>query len=433
MTIWFCCRAEEVSMKAVLELCSQAKTAFRSLPFFSAKQRTMLLISLADILVERCDLIEKENRKDVDEAQATGLSGAMLERLLLDHERIVSMANGVRSVAILPDPLDQIFDERILPNGLHVQKQRVPLGVLAVIYESRPNVTIDVAALALKSGNAVILRGGKESLHTNAALASCVHEALATCSMPVGAVQFLDDPDRKRVDELLSMDHYVDMLIPRGGAELHTYCRKNSRIPVITGGIGICHLFVDESANLEKALEVIVNAKVQRPTVCNALDTVLLHERIASSFLPVLLKRMQQEKVVVHIPEPQIKKFSLHCSEFVRSMKEGDWDREWLSLNLNITIVSDLAEAVDFIREHSTAHSDGILTEDEQNASQFLKAVDSAVVYVNASTRFTDGAELGLGAEVAISTQRLHARGPMGLQELTTYKWVVRGNYLIRE
>jgi len=342
------------------------------------------------------------------------------------------MADGVRTVAGLPDPLEQTFDECVLPNGLHIHKQRVPLGVLAVIYESRPNVTVDVAALVIKSGNAVILRGGKETLKTNAVLVDCIHSALQSVGIPKESVQFLDDPDHRLVDELLTMYRYVDMLIPRGGAALHTYCRENSRIPVITGGIGICHLFVDESAELKKALEVIVNAKVQRPTVCNALDTVLIHEKIVFPFLPALLKRMQQEKVIVHLPAELIDRCSLISDEMLKELEEDDYDREWLSLNLNVGVVPDLSYAISFIQQHSTAHSDGILTENAEHARRFLQEVDSAVIYVNASTRFTDGAELGLGAEVAISTQRLHARGPMGLQELMTYKWIVQGNYHIR-
>jgi len=420
-------------MKTVLEICQQAKAASQILPKFSAEQRNLTLLKLAEFLLESSEEIESANQKDMEEAKKVGVDNAFLDRLFLNRARISLVAEEVRTVAKLPDALGQKFDARVLPNGLRVHKQRVPLGVLAVIYESRPDVTIDVAALAIKSGNALILRGGKEALQTNFALVSCIQRALMASGMPREAVELLEDPYRKGMQELLTMDAYVDMLIPRGGAELHTYCRENSRIPVITGGIGICHLFVDESANLEKALEVIVNAKVQRPTVCNALDTVLLHKKIASAFLPILLKRMQREKVVVHVPMEMISQYSVNPSEFLEVLEEGDYDREWLSLNLNVSAVPSIDAAIAFIKQHSTAHSDGILTEDEKHAQQFLNEVDSAVVYVNASTRFTDGAQLGLGAEVAISTQRLHARGPMGLQELTTYKWVVQGNYHIRK
>ena len=419
-------------MKSVIDLCREAKETSCLLPRFSAAERSAVLIELAAILTARSDEIVKVNQIDVREGAEKGLSDVLLDRLTLTGERIAEIAEGARSIANLPDPLEEVFDERQLPNGLQIRKQRVPLGVLAVIYESRPNVTIDVAALALKSGNAVILRGGKETLRTNAVLVDCIHEALRCHSMPEGAVQFIDDPNRELVEELLKMVHYVDMLIPRGGAALHTYCRENSHIPVITGGIGVCHLFIDESVDLEKALEVIVNAKIQRPTVCNALDTVLLHEKIVSTFLPVFLNRMQQEKVTVHLPQDLIDVFSLSNGELLKPIENGDYDREWLSLNLNIGVVPDLPSALSFIKQHSTAHSDGILTEDKGNAEIFLRAIDSAVVYVNASTRFTDGAQLGLGAEVAISTQKLHARGPMGLKELTSYKWIVEGNYHIR-
>lgn len=419
-------------MKTILELCKQVKDASRILPVISAQQRTTALQTLAEILISHKNEILKQNQLDIQKGTDQGLSADILDRLQLDSQRVQCMAEGVQTVAGLPDPLGQTFDDQILSNGLHIHKQRVPLGVLAVIYESRPNVTVDVAALAIKSGNAVILRGGKETLKTNAILVDCIHAALQKAGIPQVSVQFLDDPDHKLVDELLTMYRYVDMLIPRGGAALHTYCRENSRIPVITGGIGICHLFVDDSAELNKALDVIVNAKVQRPTVCNALDTVLVHEKQISLFLPALLKRMQQEKVIVHLPAELIDRCSLASNELLKVLEEGDYDREWLSLNMNVVEVPGLTAAISFIRQHSTAHSDGILTENEEHARRFLQEVDSAVVYVNASTRFTDGAELGLGAEVAISTQRLHARGPMGLQELMTYKWIVQGNYHVR-
>lgn len=420
-------------MKSVIELCRQTKETSQVLPLFSAEERSAVLNDLATILMTRSYEIVRINQIDMQEGANQGLSEVLLDRLTLNKERIRGMADGTRTIAELPDPLEEVFDERQLPNGLQIRKQRVPIGVLAVIYESRPNVTIDVAALAIKSGNAVILRGGKETLRTNAVLVDCIHEALKNQAMPEGAVQFIDDPDRGLVEELLKMYTYIDILIPRGGAALHTYCRENSRIPVITGGIGICHLFIDESADLERALEVIVNAKVQRPTVCNALDTVLLHEKVVSAFLLGFLNRMQREKVIVHLPQKLMNTYSLSGGEMLKPIAEGDYDREWLSLNLNVCVVPDMPAAIAFIKKHSTAHSDGILTESEENARVFLREIDSAVVYVNASTRFTDGAELGLGAEVAISTQKLHARGPMGLKELTSYKWIVEGNYHIRE
>ncbi len=416
----------------ILEICRQAKTASRDLSQTTSHQRNQILLTLADVLKNKQTAILEQNLVDYAESESNGLNPAMLERLKLDEKRIAAMADGVRAITTLPDPLDQQFDQKELPNGLQIYKQRVPLGVLAVIYESRPNVTIDVAALAIKSGNAVILRGGKETLRTNAVLVGCIRAALKHHGMPEGVVQFIDNPDRGLVDELLKMYLYVDMLIPRGGAALHTYCREHSLIPVITGGIGICHLFIDASADLPRALEVITNAKIQRPTVCNALDTVLLHEKITHIFLQSLIERMAQEKVTLHIPSDVLQQWVIDPSEYIRPISEGDYDREWLSLDLGVKVVRDVDEAIAFIGEHSTGHSDGIMTEKDTNAAHFLRVVDSAVVYVNASTRFTDGAELGLGAEVAISTQRLHARGPMALPELTTYKWVVKGNYHTR-
>ena len=419
-------------MPSILEMCQQAKTASHDLSRTTSQQRNQVLSTLAEILKNKQAAILEQNLVDYKESQSKGLNTAMLERLMLDEKRITAMADGVRAVAALPDPLDQQFDQKELPNGLQIYKQRVPLGVLAVIYESRPNVTIDVASLAIKSGNAVILRGGKETLCTNAILVECVRAALQEAGICSEVVQFINDPDHALVEELLKMYPYVDLLIPRGGAALHRYCREHSLIPVITGGIGICHLFIDESADLPRALEVVTNAKVQRPTVCNALDTVLLHEKIAAAFLPLLIDRMGKEKVTLHIFSDMLQQLMIDSSEYVQQICEGDYDREWLSLDLGVKVVEDVDEAIEFIGEHSTGHSDGILTGEDASAAHFLRMVDSAVVYVNASTRFTDGSELGLGAEVAISTQRLHARGPMALQELTAYKWVVKGNYHTR-
>lgn len=420
-------------MNDILEMCKKAKEASRIISSTSKESRREVLAALVNILVDRQQEILSANEKDQNEALAHGLSSAMIERLQLSPSRIGAMGAGIEKVASLPDPLGAIFDQQIMPNGLSVHKKRVPLGVVGVIYESRPNVTIDVAALCLYSGNAVILRGGKETIATNSVLVSCVHAALEKAGFPRDAVQFIHDSNRALVDQLLMMYEYVDMLIPRGGAALHRYCRENSRIPVITGGIGICHLYVDESADLQKALEVITNAKVQHPTVCNALDTVLVHKNIAPTFVPLLLERMCQEKVVVHLPQTWMEQSQITPCDTVKTIEQDDYDREWLSLDLGVQVVEDTDTAIAFIAEHSTAHSDGILTCNEQNKQRFLKEVDSSVVYVNASTRFTDGAELGLGAEVAVSTQRLHARGPMALQALTTYKWIVQGNYHIRE
>jgi len=322
----------------------------------------------------------------------------------------------------------------------------VPLGVLGVIYESRPNVTVDVAGLAIKTGNAAILRGGKETIHSNLLLVELVQKALTQCGLPARTVQFIDNPDRALVLELLRLHEYVDIIIPRGGESLHRFCRENSQIPVITGGTGICHIFVDKSADLEKALPVIHNAKTQRPSVCNALDTVLVHRAIAAEFLPRIVQdlvpagvnlRAHESAIFYLIQEPDPMKYGKGLTPSlppsVQPAGPEDFDTEWMSLVLGLKVVDGLDEAIAHTNAHSRGHTDSILTENEENAARWIKEVDSAAVYVNASTRFTDGGQFGLGAEVAISTQRLHARGPMGPRELTSYKWVAKGKYHLRD
>jgi len=413
-------------------ICKHAKKASRSLALISTEKKDRALTALSEWLLAHQNEIIKENEIDIRNGQASGLSSAMIDRLTLTSTRIHGMSDDLRNVINLPDPVGEVIEEKNLENGLHLKKQRVPLGVLAVIYESRPNVTIDVASLALKSGNAIILRGGKETIHSNRILVDGIHAALQTTDMDPDAVQFISDPDRKLVEQLLTMYKYVDMLIPRGGAGLHNYCRENSTIPVITGGIGVCHLFVDESADQSRSLEVIRNAKIQRPTVCNALDTVLVHKAAAIDFIPLLIDRLKEDGVAFRMDKQAMEFLPEKHDAEVRLAKENDFDTEWLSLVLGVKVVDGISDALSHISQHSTGHSDGILTENEENANRFVVEVDSAAVYVNASTRFTDGAQFGLGAEVAISTQRLHARGPMALRELTTYKWVIRGEYHFR-
>jgi glutamate-5-semialdehyde dehydrogenase len=332
----------------------------------------------------------------------------------------------------MSDPIGTIIEEKILPNGLQAQRIRVPLGVMAVIYEARPNVTVDISALGIKSGNAVILRGGKETLHSNKALVQLIQDCLRSVQIPAEAVQFIDDPDRELINQLVKMDQFVDILIPRGGNALQDFCKANASMPVMTGGIGICHLFVDQSADLKKAVEVIQNAKVQRPSVCNALDTLLVHEGVARQFLPLVADRLISDQVQLRCDPLSGEILGIDPQKGIFSAEEGDFDREWLSLVLGIRVVTSLEEAMEHIHQHSTQHSDGILTENRENAKKFVAEIDSAAVYVNASTRFTDGAQLGLGGEVAISTQKLHARGPIGLEGLTTYKWVLEGEYTVR-
>jgi glutamate-5-semialdehyde dehydrogenase len=419
-------------MTSIEKICSQAKLASRTLAHISTEQKNAALEKIAKQLwLERNEILAA-NQVDQDRAKSNGLNEALLDRLTLNEKRLSLIIEDLRNVIGLPDPIGDQFEFQQMPNGLKIFKQRVPLGVVGVIYEARPNVTIDVVGLTLKSGNSVILRGGSETIRSNHSLVRAIHRGLLGTSVPSHAIQLVSDTDRSLVLELLKMDRYIDMIIPRGGAGLHEFCRQNSRIPVITGGIGICHLFVDESADPERAIEVIRNAKIQRPSVCNALDTVLVHQAIAKTFLPRLIERLSHDGVTFHVDEKAFKILQKSSNESVQPAGDQDFDTEWLSLVLGIKIVKGLDQAIKHIASHSTAHSEGILTENESHALRFLENVDSAAVYVNASTRFTDGSQMGLGAEIAISTQRLHARGPMGLRELTTYKWVIRGDYSVR-
>jgi glutamate-5-semialdehyde dehydrogenase len=415
----------------LISLGKRAKAASRQLAAAKRDQKDAGLLAIAEALKTREGAILAANGQDVTDAQASGLSGSLIDRLTLTATRLAGIADDVRRVADLPDPVGLEFEARTLPNGLRVRKRRTPIGVLGVIYEARPNVTVDVAALALKSGNAVILRGGKETLRSNLALIEAVQYGLKDAELPVDSILYIDDPDRAHVLGLLRLHDYVDMIIPRGGAGLHQFCRENATIPVITGGIGICHLFVDATADLDQAVEIIHNAKTQRPTVCNALDTVLLHEAIAQEALPLIVDRLAPDGVCFKADEAAFRLLPPHSA--VEAAGADDFDTEWLSLVLGLRVIGGLDAAVAHIQQHSTGHSDGILTRDTANADQFVNVVDSAVVYVNASTRFTDGSQLGLGAEVAVSTQKLHARGPMALEELTTYKWIVVGDGHIRE
>ena len=365
------------------------------------------------------------------QARANGLSDAMLDRLALTPARLKAIADDVRQVCNLADPVGQVIDGGLLDSGLRLERRRVPLGVIGVIYEARPNVTVDVASLCLKTGNAAILRGGKETYRTNAATVAVIQKALEACGLPAAAVQSIDNPDRALVAEMLRMDKYIDMLIPRGGAGLHKLCREQSTIPVITGGIGVCHIYVDDTAEIAPALKIIVNAKTQRPSTCNTVETLLVHQDIAARFLPALSQQMAQSGVTLHGDEMALATLKAGPANVV-AVKAEEYDDEFLSLDLNVKIVTSLDDAIAHIREHGTQHSDAILTRTLRNADRFVNEVDSSAVYVNASTRFTDGGQFGLGAEVAVSTQKLHARGPMGLEALTTYKWVGFGDDTIR-
>ena len=408
-----------------------AKAASWQLALLSSREKNQVLEKIADYLEAQTDDILRANAEDLAEARANGLSEAMLDRLALTPARLSGIASDVRQVCNLADPVGQVIDGGLLDSGLRIERRRVPLGVIGVIYEARPNVTVDVASLCLKTGNAAILRGGKETWRTNAATVKVIQQALQECGLPAAAVQAIESPDRALVGEMLKMDKYIDMLIPRGGAGLHKLCREQSTIPVITGGIGVCHIFVDETAEIAPALKIIVNAKTQRPSTCNTVETLLVHRNIADTFLPVLSKQMAESGVTLHAAPSALPALQNGPAK-VEPVKAEQYDDEYLSLDLNVKVVADMDEAIAHIREHGTQHSDAILTRTLRNANRFINEVDSSAVYVNASTRFTDGGQFGLGAEVAVSTQKLHARGPMGLEALTTYKWIGFGDDTIR-
>jgi glutamate-5-semialdehyde dehydrogenase len=417
----------------------RAQAASRRLATLTSEQKNAALAALADGLEAHAKSIAEANRQDLEAGRQAGLSEALLDRLLLDAQRIAALAADVRKVIDLPDPVGREIDRRTLPNGMELIRRRVPLGVVGVIYEARPNVTVDIASLCLKTGNASILRGGKETLTTNRALIRVIADALESAGVPRDAVQAIDDPDRALVTQLLRLDRWVDMIVPRGGAGLHQLCKEQGTIPVITGGIGICHIFLDASfaddgADLERAVDIVENAKVQRPSVCNALDTLLVHRAVAERALPPVARRLAASGVELRADETAREILQNAGTEAeVVAAGDGDFDQEWLSLILGVRVVDSLDQAIEHIQQHSTQHSDSILTRSQEHADRFVQEIDSAAVYVNASTRFTDGGAFGLGAEVAVSTQKLHARGPMGLEELTTYKWIGLGDGQIRE
>ena len=406
-----------------------AKDAAFHLATASTAQKNKALAIIADELEANAATILEVNAKDIELGREAGLTDALLDRLLLNEERLTGIANDVRNVISLNDPVGSEIDSKVLENGMSLSRRRVPLGAVGVIYEARPNVTIDIAALCLKTGNASILRGGKETFFSNMELVKVIQSALEKAELPAASVQYIEKPDRELVSQLLKLDDYVDMIIPRGGASLHKMCKENSTIPVIIGGFGISHIFVDESADLEKSVDVVENSKVQRPSACNSLDTLLVHEAVAEAFLAQLTQRLAGK--VTLVTDTSAKSLIAGFEE-QRDAVKGDFDTEWLSYTLGVKVVADVAEAIDHMRVHNASHSDAIMTNSLESSERFINSVGSAAVYVNASTRFTDGAQFGLGAEVAVSTQKLHARGPMGLEELTSYKWVGKANYLVR-
>ena len=405
-----------------------AKVAARKLANVSSDVKSSALLMMADNILKSSDKLKEENQKDIKAAQEKELASALIDRLTLTDKRINEMADGLRQIAALPDPVGEVTKMWRRPNGLLIGKVRVPLGVVGIIYESRPNVTADAAGLCLKSGNAVVLRGGSEAIHSNIAIANILLEAAANAGLPDGCIQYIDVTNRQAVIEMLKLDEYIDVIVPRGGKELIRFVMEKSTIPVVKHEDGICHTYVDSDADLEMAENVCFNAKVQRPGTCNAMETLLVHESVAEKFLPSMCRKFAEAGVELRGCE----KTREICPD-VKPANEEDWRTEYLELILSIRVVSSLDEAIDHIMNYGSHHSDAIITNNYQKSQRFLQEVDSAAVYVNTSTRFTDGYQFGLGAEIGISTQKLHARGPMALEELTSYKFIVYGNGQLRE
>jgi glutamate-5-semialdehyde dehydrogenase len=420
-------------------LAKQARAASRELAKLSTTEKNSCLLAMADALEKNAGAINEANERDMAAGAQAGLGSAMLDRLRLDDQRIAAMAQGLRDVAALPDPVGRILDERVRPNGLRLQKVSTPIGVVVIIYESRPNVTADAASLCFKSGNATILRGGKEALNSNQVIAQTMVSAAQKHlpRFPAHAIQVVPTTDREAIKELLSLTQYVDLCMPRGGEGLIRAVAECSKVPVIKHYKGVCHVFVDRDADLEMAEEIALNAKVQRPAVCNAMETLLVDKAIAKEFLPLIVQRLSEKKVEIRADDetravlnskPEIRNSKLN----LKPATEGDWSTEYNDYILNVRVVDGVGQAVNHINRYGSAHSDSIVTKNEERAKQFLNEVDSAAVYWNASTRFTDGAEFGMGAEIGISTDKVGARGPMGLDELTTYKWIGYGSGQIR-
>ncbi|NGU52915.1 glutamate-5-semialdehyde dehydrogenase [Clostridium perfringens] len=405
----------------------KAKEASYKLSFASTNEKNNGLLKISDSLIKRCDEILEENKKDIEKAIEKGTSNAMLDRLKLDEERVKSIANAVADVVKLDDPIGEVTSMFKRPNGLRIGVQRVPLGVVGIIYEARPNVTADAAALCLKTGNAVILRGGSEAINSNLKIVEIISDALKEAGLPEGAVQILEDTSRETATDFMRLNDYLDVLIPRGGAGLIKAVVNNATVPVIETGVGNCHIYIDDEADINMGVDIIVNAKTSRPAVCNAAEKLLVNEKIAEEFLPVAIKALKEKGVEIRGCE----KTKVIVND-INLATEEDWGKEYLDYILGVKIVKDLDEAISHINKYGTKHSESIVTKNYFNSEKFLQRVDAAAVYVNASTRFTDGGEFGFGAEIGISTQKLHARGPMGLKELTTNKYIIYGNGQVR-
>ena len=409
-----------------------ARKASRKLARLSTEDKNRVLLNLAGLLrSDQADVLSA-NLSDYQEAKSDGMDESLLDRLLLTSERLNGTADEVQRVAELTDPIGEVIETNSQPNGLITSRRRVPLGVVGSIYEARPNVTVDIFGLCLKSGNACILRGGKETIRSNTALVSMLRKALSDAGVTTDAVQFVDNPDRALVDHLLKMHEYIDLLVPRGGASLVKFVAENATMPAVTGGIGVCHTYVDRAADLKMAAEIVHNAKVRRPSICNALDTVLVHSEIAADGLPLIAKELTASGVELHCDNRALSILGPDAPDLAMPANEDDWGKEFLSLTAAVKVVDSLDDALEHIETYGSGHSEAIITEDDAAATRFLGEVDAAAVYVNASTQFTDGGQFGLGAEVGISTQKFHARGPMGLKELTSYKWVIVGKGHVR-
>ena len=411
-----------------------ARQAARSMASLSSAAKDRALNAIAAALRERKGEIVAANGEDMSAGKEAGLSEAFLDRLLLTNDRIETMAADVEHIAPLPDPVGEMFDARTLPNGLRLARRRVPLGVIAAIYESRPDVTIEIASLCLKSGNACLLRGGKEAIRSSTILASVVRDAIAVAGLPNDAVQIVENTERSTVGEMLKMRGIIDLMVPRGGSQLVHLVTNQATMPVLAGGLGVCHTYVDESADPGMAVRITDNAKRARPSACNALDTVLVHKAVAPNFLPSLGRRWAEDRVEMRCDEESLRILQEAGIPdlSLQPAQEEDFGQEFLALVASVKTVASLDEALDHIAEHGSGHSEAVITSDYTAAQRFLDEVDAAAVYVNASTRYTDGGQFGLGAEVGISTQKVHARGPMGLRELTSYKWIVQGDGQVR-
>ena len=419
--------------KSVEDQAKAANKAGVQLASASSDLKNSALLAIANAIEDNQQSILQANEQDLEAATTANMDFHLVDRMTLNDERVKAMATAAREIAKLPDPIGEILEERVLSNGLHIQQIRVPLGVIGVIYESRPNVTIDIATLCLKSGNGVILRGGKECMITNTLLAEIVKDAIESTGISRDVVQFIETTDRSIVSKLLDMDDFIDLMIPRGGGDLVKFIGQNAKMPAITGGVGVCHTYVDAEADIDMAIKIVVNAKTQRPTVCNAMDTVLIHQNVAREYLPKLATALSIRDVELRADSRAISILDA-VTEGTRIVpaQADDFGMEFLGLIASVKIVDSIEEAMNHIAEYGSRHSEAIVSDNKETVERFLGEVDSAAVFANTSTYFNDGAQFGLGAEVAVSTNKLHARGPMGLKEITTYKWKVRGNGQVR-